>query len=231
MAASRSFSSYDVGLRDGHTNVIIVDLGEAAFTSEQVMRITGVTRRRLNYWLDKNVISTDVSEGRGRGRVRLWSFTNLLEVRVALFLRERISLQLLRDVVHALRGRGLAHPLAEVRVAVMEASSRTSRIVVKGADGTWEEPLTGQLVMELVVPLGRFRSELENEVVVDRDRRRRPGVVERRRGRLGSAPVFSGTRVPVAAVKRLQRAGWSDKRILAEYPGLTLADLRAAKVA
>lgn len=201
---------------------------DGAYTSEQVIRFTGVSRRRLAYWLDRGVISADVDEARGRGRVRLWSFANLVEVRVALWLRDHVSLQLLREVVGALRRRGLVFPLAEVRVAVL-AGPRRSRVLVRSADGSWEEPLTGQIVMELVVPVGQFRSELEEKISASDRRRRRPGKVERHRGRLGSAPVFSGTRVPVAAVRRMRQAGWTVERILEEYPDLTPADVRAAE--
>ena len=201
---------------------------ESAYTSDQVIRFTVVSRRRLAYWLDKGVISADVDEARGRGRIRLWSFANLVEVRAALWLREHVSLQLLREVVAALRRRGLAYPLAEVRVAVVEAPRR-SRVLVRLADGSWEEPLTGQVVMELVVPVGQFRSELEQTIAGEEARRRRPGTIERHRGRLGSAPVFAGTRVPVAAVRRMREAGWTLERILEEYPDLTAADVRAAE--
>ena len=43
----------------------------------------------------------------GAGAVRLWSFQNLLEVRVALWLRDRVSLQLLRKIVQSFRKRRL----------------------------------------------------------------------------------------------------------------------------
>src|ERR1017187_4694858 len=93
---------------------------DAAFTSEQVMRITGVSRRRLTYWLERGVVTAEVDAARGRGHVRLWSFGNLLEVRVALWLREKVSLQLLTKVVRKLCREGLTKPLADLRVAVVE---------------------------------------------------------------------------------------------------------------
>jgi len=201
----------------------------AAFTTEQAIRLTGVSRRRLTYWLERGIVGAEADVIRGRRHVRLWSFTNLLEIRVALWLRDRVSLQYLGRVVHALRDHGLTTPLAEVRVAVVEAIGRKGlSIVVQGPDGAWEEPLSGQLVMELVLPLGRFREELSNAVERDRRQNRRPGQVEQHRGQLGSAAVFAGTRVPVAAVQRLHAAGWDTNRILAEYPALTATDVRAA---
>lgn len=64
---------------------------EAAFTTEQVMRITGVSRRRLTYWLERGVIGAETEVMRGRRHIRVWSFRNLVEVRVALWLRERAA--------------------------------------------------------------------------------------------------------------------------------------------
>jgi uncharacterized protein (DUF433 family) len=208
--------------------VLIVAQPSPAFTSDQVIRLTGVSRRRLAYWLERGVVSADVDVARGRGRVRLWSFTNLVEVRVALWLRDRVSLQLLGKVVRALRRRGYKSPLAEVRVAVLEAGRRKLHVVVQGADGAWEEPLSGQLVMELVLPLGRFQEELHEAIEYERRAARAPGKIERKRGRLGSEPVFAGTRVPVAAVQRLHAAGWDAERIIGAYPGLTVEDIEAA---
>lgn len=201
-----------------------------AWTTEQVLRITGVSRRRLGYWLDKGIVGADVDEARGRGRVRLWSFGNLVEVRAALWLRDRVSLQLIGRIVEHLRTRGVGQPLSEVRFAVVDTGRARwpTDVVVQREDGSWENPIEGQVVMEVVLPLERFADELREASDRDRDRRRRLGRVEQRRGRLGSAPVLAGTRVPVEAVKRLHDAGWTTARILDNYPGLTDRDVRAA---
>jgi uncharacterized protein (DUF433 family) len=199
---------------------------DAVFTSEQVMRLTGVSRRRLDYWLDRGVVSADVDAARGRGRVRLWSFANLIEVRIALALRDEVSLQLLGKIVGKLRQRGLAAPLAEVRVTVLPDDGR---VLVQEGDGGWTEPLSGQFVLLLSLPLDQYAAEITEAVARDRKVQRQPGQVVRHRGRLGSKEVFAGTRVPVAAVKRMLTAGWTSERILAEYPGLTAADISVVR--
>src|SRR5664280_2251844 len=172
---------------------------EPAFTTEQVMRITGASRRRINYWLERGIVGAETDVMRGRRHIRMWSFRNLVEVRVALWLREKVSLQLLGKIVIKLRSQGLETPLAEVRVAVLERKRRTT-VVVMGADGQWLEPFTGQLVMELVLPLGKFEEELSSAIDNYRSQRRAAGKIERQRGRLGSKPVFAGTRIPVDTV-------------------------------
>jgi uncharacterized protein (DUF433 family) len=201
-----------------------------SFTTEQVLRITGVSKRRLNYWLERGIIGADVDEARGRGHVRLWSFANLVEVRVALWLRDRISLQVIGRIVEQLRKRGVDLPLADLRFAVVDTTRRRrpTDIVVQRPDGSYEMPLDGQIVMEVVLPLERFADELRQAAERDRSRRRQPGRIERYRGRLGSRDVLAGTRVPVSALQRLHDAGWSMSRIIENYPGLTERDVRAA---
>jgi DNA-binding transcriptional MerR regulator len=201
-----------------------------SFTTDQVLRITGVTRRRLSYWLDRGIITADVDEARGRGHVRLWSFRNLVEVRVALWLRDRVSLQLIGRIVLQLRSTGLDTPLASMRFAIVDGTGRKRRaddVVIWTDDGSLELPVSGQVVFHGTLPLREWSEELQRAAESDRRARRRVGEFEQRRGRLGSAVVFAGTRVPVDAVRHLLAAGWSEKRILDNYPGLTPADLRA----
>lgn len=201
-----------------------------AFTTEQVLRITGVSRRKLSYWLERGIVSADVDEARGRGRVRLWSFHNLVEVKVALWLRERVSLQLIARIVELLRKEGYAQPLAEVRYAVVDTGKarRPTEVVVQHADGAWAVPVGGQIVFEGVLPLAQFADELSRAADRDARARRRSGAVEQRRGVLGSTTVLAGTRVPTKAIARLHEAGWDEARILENYPDLTSADIRAA---
>ena len=51
----------------------------------------------------------------------------------------------------------------------------------------------------------------------------------RRRGVLGSKPIFAGTRIPVDTVRRYLDAGCGTDAILEEYPSLTAADVEAAR--
>ena len=93
-----------------------------AFTLEQVLRLNSLSRRRLLYWIEKSVISTDIEATRPRGPIRLFSFRNLLEVRVAVWLRDKLSLQLIRKILERLRAQGFEHPLSTITSA---SSNRT----------------------------------------------------------------------------------------------------------
>lgn len=58
-----------------------------AFTDDQVRRVTGVTTRRLDEWIDRGLLAASVERPVGARRVRLFSFGELVAVRVAQWLR------------------------------------------------------------------------------------------------------------------------------------------------
>jgi len=203
-----------------------------AWTTEQVVRITGVSQRKLNYWLGKDIIGAEIDEAYGRGRVRLWSFGNLIEIRVAQMLRDRLSLQLIGKIVRQLRVGGIDSPLTELRFGIADSkvTRREDDVIVQRADGSWDTPLNGQIVIEVVLRFDEIRHDLMLAATEDRKSRRKPGEVEKRRGRMGSAETLVGTRVPVATIRRLSGSGWSTARILENYPGISKADIKAALV-
>src|SRR5437764_13810122 len=86
-----------------------------AFTTDQVLRLAGLTKGKLEYWIATGVLHADVDLAKGRGRVRLFSFQNLVEARMAAWLRDKVSLQLIRKIVGRLRETGLDRPLTSVR--------------------------------------------------------------------------------------------------------------------
>ncbi|NOY55416.1 MAG: DUF433 domain-containing protein [Actinobacteria bacterium] len=204
---------------------------DGVFTSQQVMRLSGITKRRLDYWIEKGIVTPDIDRARGRGRVRLFSFANLVEFRVAAWLRDKVSLQLIGKIVQRLRAEETLRPLARVTFAVIEDHVRGRphhRVVVQQADGSWEEWHSGQKIMEITVPLRTFEEELRRLAQEDRRRSRRVGKTERRRGVLGSAEVIAGTRVPTSSIWSLHEAGYNVERILDSYPGLEREDVLGA---
>jgi uncharacterized protein (DUF433 family) len=204
-----------------------------AFTTDQVIRLTGLTRRKLEYWIETGVLTADIDLAKGRGRVRLFSFQNLIEARTAAWLRDKISLQLIRKIIVRLRGTGTSRPLASVRFGVIEFAGRSGadryEVVLERPDGGWESwRRPGQLIMELTVPIEAFAASLRAQAAADRAAKRRIARIERRRGVLGSASVVAGTRVPTMAIWNLHRAGMKAADIAAEFPGITVLDVRAA---
>ena len=85
------------------------------FSTAQVERITSIGAKTLHFWDRNGFLSPSIVKAHGTGSRRIYSFQDLVALRVAAQLRNAgISLQSLRNVVTVLREmHGLEHPLAE----------------------------------------------------------------------------------------------------------------------
>jgi predicted RNase H-like HicB family nuclease len=89
-----------------------------SYNSKTVSRIIGIQRRVIDYWDRTNFIKPSISEATGYGSVRLYSFTDLIQFKVAKFLRDQgLSLQKLRKSLNYLRKHlpEIEKPLARLR--------------------------------------------------------------------------------------------------------------------
>jgi uncharacterized protein (DUF433 family) len=195
-----------------------------AFTADRVRTLTGLSARQLQYWDERGFIGPSLTTRKGRGRKRLYSFPDLVALKVASQLRKSVSLQLLRRVADHLRELNYSQPLAEVRFFVVG-----DRLLFREAEMTWEGRQPTQSVAEYTIPVPAIAAELAGQIAL---LRQRPvGEIEKRRGALGGQPLIKGTRIPVAAIHRLTRDGADRTEILALYPDLDPADLDAALAA
>ena len=199
------------------------ELRVMAFTAERVRLLTGLTLRQLQYWDERDFVRPSLTARQGRGRKRLYSFQDLVAIRVAADLRrEGVSLQEIRKVADHLRALDYSKPLAEITFI-----AHGGHLYFKESN-TWRKGMQpAQVLAQYVVPVQEISSDLRSRIL--EMRKRVPGRIERRRGTLGSKPVFHGTRIPVATVKRLLRDGADSAEILKLYPDLTTEDVRAAE--
>ena len=89
-----------------------------AFNSNTVSRILGLPLRVIDYWDRTNFIKPSVHEASGYGSMRLYSFTDLIQFRVAKFLRgQGLSLQKIRKSLNFLRKHlpEIENPLVQLR--------------------------------------------------------------------------------------------------------------------
>jgi uncharacterized protein (DUF433 family) len=90
-----------------------------------------------------------------------------------------------------------------------------------------EEIFSGQGILQ--IPLRVVRGNMENAVrSLWRREETTVGKIQRKRGVASSEPVIAGTRIPVAAVKAFDAAGYTIDQIREQYPVLTERDVRAA---
>lgn len=116
-------------------------------------------------------------------------------------------------------------PFAAVRFLV----TASKHVLYLGPSGQHEAAKSpGQIVMTIDVPLQEIRSDLSRSI---KKLRARHGVgrVVRERGVLGGQQRVAGTRVSTAAIGRLLAGGWTDSRILEEFPELRSPDIEAAR--
>ena len=89
-----------------------------SFNSKTVSRILGIPLRVVDYWDRTNFIKPSVHEASGYGSMRLYSFTDLIQFKVAKFLRDQgLSLQKIRKSLNYLRKHlpEIEKPLAQLR--------------------------------------------------------------------------------------------------------------------
>ena len=197
----------------------------AAFSEEQVQRLTGLTKAQLRYWDKTGFFTPSLSdEDKRLAFSRLYSFRDIVALRTlgVLRLQHNVPLQHLRKV---------AEKLSHLADALWTRTTLyvLNRKVVFDEPGTAKprEIVSGQYVMG--IPLRAIVSDTEKDVQA---LRRRPkadhGRVERSRHVSRNAWVVAGTRIPVQAIHDFRDAGYTVRQILEEYPDLDADDVKAA---
>lgn len=78
-------------------------LETTGFRGRTVCKITGVTYRQLDYWTRSGLISASVNPAQGHGSTRLYSFRDLLEVKIIIKLLDvGLGLQKVRTAMFQL---------------------------------------------------------------------------------------------------------------------------------
>jgi DNA-binding transcriptional MerR regulator len=148
------------------------------FTSQQVVTLTGITARQLQWWDERGVVKP-----RREGHRRLYSMTHLTEVAVICELRRKgFSLQGVRKVMRFLDrevGKGLAeivgrnsdyHLLTDGKHLYLETSARQIVDILKNSS----QPILGVCLSDTVRQVrAEIISRKANTSVTSPDHRRR----------------------------------------------------------
>ena len=82
-------------------------MSEEGFRGPQVCAIVGISYRQLDYWARTNLLRPSISEARGSGTQRRYSYRDLLELKVIKRLLDAgVSLQSARRAIEVLRQSG-----------------------------------------------------------------------------------------------------------------------------
>jgi DNA-binding transcriptional MerR regulator len=196
---------------------------ELAVPDRRAAKLAQISMRQLHYWDQTGLVVPSIKrQVSQRNVVRLYSFQDLLTLLVAAQLRNRVSLQHIRRVVAQLNQRGFAEPVRELHFATYGPD-----VYFQYPDGSWSgDPGPDQVIFHQVIELETLRAKIPT--VTERDPAA-AGRLVRRRGVMGSKPVFAETRIPVEMVRRYLDAGYDADAIISEYPSLAPADVEAAR--
>lgn len=196
----------------------------AAFSEEQVERLTGLTKHRLRYWDRTEFFKPEFGEDNRRAAYsRVYSFKDLTSLRViaALINQFNVSVQHLRQVSEKLK-----HLNEDKWI-------KTTLYVLNNKVNFWiegeskpREIVSGQYAL---LPLQRVIADTKRDIA---ELHARPlhtkGQIERNRLVAHNEWVVKGTRIPIRAIREFRAAGYTDAQIIHEYPDLTPEDIKAA---
>ncbi|MDP9403108.1 MAG: MerR family transcriptional regulator [Actinomycetota bacterium] len=139
-------------------------MDEVGFRGPQVCAIAGITYRQLDYWARTDLLRPSISEARGSGTQRRYSYRDLLELKVIKRLLDAgLSLQSARRAIEVLRKSG--GDLASANLVLNGSESvlaRTGEEIVdllKGGQGVLNIVALGGVVEELDAAIHQFAPE------------------------------------------------------------------------
>ncbi|MDA8238855.1 MAG: MerR family transcriptional regulator [Nitrospiraceae bacterium] len=133
------------------------------FNSKTVAKVTGLSFRQIDYWDRTHFIKPSVSEAAGHGSVRLYSFNDLVQMKVAKTLLDKgISLQQIRKAITYLKKNmpEVERPLAELRFLT---DGESIFVLTKDKKVIIDTLRSGQLVFSIA--LGEIVEDLKGEIV------------------------------------------------------------------
>jgi predicted RNase H-like HicB family nuclease len=133
------------------------------FNTKTVSKIMGLSMRQIDYWDRTHFIKPSVSEATGYGSVRLYSFNDLIQLKIAKTLIDKgVSLQKIRKAITYLKKNmpDVEKPLSELKFLT---DGETIFVLTKDKKVIIDTLKNGQLVFALA--LGRIIEDLEGEVI------------------------------------------------------------------
>ncbi len=141
-----------------------------SFNTRAVAKIIGLTIRQIDYWDKTHLIKPSIKEASGYGSTRLYSFEDLIRLKVAKTLIDKgISLQKIRKAILFLKKNmpDIESPLSDLKFLT---DGESIFILTKKSKEIIDTLRNGQLVFS--VSLGIIITELKGEVKSIHDQRR-----------------------------------------------------------
>lgn len=133
-----------------------------SFNTNTVVKITGLTVRQVDYWDRTHFIKPSLKEASGYGTSRLYSFIDLVQLKVAKTLIDKgVTLQKIRKAITYLKKNfpDIEKPLAEMRFLT---DGEAIFVLTKDKKAILDVLTKGQMVFALAI--GEIIEELKGEV-------------------------------------------------------------------
>ena len=132
------------------------------FNTDMVCKLTGLTKRQIDYWDRIHFIKPSIREASGYGSIRLYSFTDLVQLKVASTLKDKgLSVQKIRKSINYLKKTfpEVEKPLAEMKLIT---DGETIFVLTEKKQVILDTLSKGQIVMSIAI--GEIIEELKGEV-------------------------------------------------------------------
>lgn len=135
-------------------------MASQGYRAPTVCNLVGITYRQLDYWARTGLIVPSIQEAAGSGSQRLYSFTDVVQLKVIKRLRDAgMSLPKIRSAMEALSSQlGSDTPLSDITVLV----DGSGIFAAKSPTEVYDVLQKGQGVFGIAV--GPLRQELEADV-------------------------------------------------------------------
>lgn len=148
-----------------------------SFNTNTVVKLTGLTPRQIDYWDRTHFIKPSVKEAAGYGTGRLYSFEDVVQLKVARTLIDKgVTLQKIRKAITYLKKNfpDVKKPLAEMRFltdgeTIFVLADKKEKILDALAQGQMVFALAiGELIEELKGELKKISQDRKYKVMVNR---------------------------------------------------------------
>ena len=141
-----------------------------SFNTKTSVKLTGLTPRQIDYWDRTHFIKPSIKEASGYGTGRLYSFEDIVQLKVAKTLIDKgVSLQKIRKAITYLKKNfpDIKKPLAEMRFLT---DGETIFVLADKKEKILDALAKGQMVFALAI--GELIEELKGEVAkISQDRK------------------------------------------------------------
>ena len=133
-----------------------------SFNTKTVVKLTALTQRQIDYWDRTHFIKPSIKEASGYGTGRLFSFEDIVQLKVAKTLIDKgVSLQKIRKSITYLKKNfpDIKKPLAEMRFLT---DGETIFVITKNEKAILDTLSKGQMVFALAI--GEIIEQLKGKI-------------------------------------------------------------------